>query len=86
MSSIVSVTTKVRDPVAVDSASRLGLPEPVHGTAELFSDRATGLLVTLPGWLDPVVCVTATGELKFDNDGGLWGPQDQLDRGCPTLP
>ena len=37
MSHIVSVKTEVRDPVAIAAACRrLGLPEPVHGTAKLF--------------------------------------------------
>ena len=80
MSHIVTVKTEVRDPIAVAAACRrLGLPEPVLGTAQLFSDRATGLLVKLPGWLYPVACDTATGELKFDNYGGSWGPQEHLD-------
>jgi len=81
VSHIVTVKTEVRDPVAVAAACRrLGLPEPVHGTAQLFSDQATGLLVRLPGWLYPVACDTATGELKFDNYNGSWGPQEHLDR------
>ena len=81
MSHIVSVKTEVRDPVAVGAACRrLGLPEPVHGTAQLFSDKATGLLVSLPGWLYPVACDTATGELKFDNYNGSWGQQEHLDK------
>ena len=37
MSHIVSIQTEVRDPAAVAAACRrLGLPEPVHGTARLF--------------------------------------------------
>ena len=56
MSHIVSIKTEVRDPAAVAAACRrLGLPEPVHGTARLFEGEATGLLVKLPGWLYPVV-------------------------------
>ena len=43
MSHIVSVSTKIRDSVAVTAAcQRLGLPQPVQGTAELFSGEATG--------------------------------------------
>ena len=61
MSHIVTIKTEVRDPQAVASACRrLGLPEPVHGTATLFSGEATGLLVKLPDWLYPVVLDTAT--------------------------
>ena len=81
MSHIVTIATEVRDPDAVAAACRrLGLPEPVHGTAMLFEGNATGLLVRLPGWLYPVVCDTATGSLRFDNYGGRWGRQEQLDR------
>ena len=81
MSHIVSIKTEVRDPAAVVAACRrLGLPEPVHGTARLFEGEATGLLVKLPGWLYPVVCDVQTGELRYDNYGGSWGPQEHLDR------
>jgi len=81
LSHIVTVKTEVRDVSAVFAACRrLGLPEPVHGTAKLFEGEATGLLVKLPGWLYPVVCNTATGELRYDNYNQAWGPQEHLDR------
>ena len=81
MSHIVTITTEVRDPTAVAAACRrLALPEPVHGTATLFSGEATGLLVKLPGWLYPVCIETATGAMKFDNYGGSWGDQEHLDK------
>jgi hypothetical protein len=81
VSHIVTIATQVRDPQAVAAACRrLGLPEPVHGTARLFEGEATGLLVKLPGWLYPVVCDTATGSVRFDNYQGRWGDQQQLDR------
>jgi hypothetical protein len=80
MSHIVTVATEVRDPVAVVAACRrLGLPEPVHGTATLFSGQATGLLVRLPEWLYPICVDTASGTLRYDNFGGSWGAQEQLD-------
>jgi hypothetical protein len=81
VSHIVTIATEVRDPTAVAAACRrLALPEPVHGTAILFSGEATGLLVKLPGWLYPVCIETATGAMKFDNYGGSWGDQEHLDR------
>jgi hypothetical protein len=81
MSHVVTIATEVRDPDAVAAACRrLGLPAPARGTATLFEGRATGLLVNLPGWLYPVVCDTATGSVRFDNYGGRWGEQAQLDR------
>ena len=81
MSHIVSVQTEVRDPIAISAACRrLGLPEPVHGTAQLFSDQATGLLRQRAGWLDPAVIDTATGQVRFDNYEGRWGDPKLLDR------
>ena len=80
MSHTVQIQTEVRDPTAVAAACRrLGLPEPVHGTVQLFSGEATGLLVKLPDWLYPVACDTATGQLRYDNYGGSWGRQEHLD-------
>src|SRR5262245_55984478 len=79
MSHIVVIQTKVRDPQAVAAAcQRLKLPAPTHGTAKLFSGEATGLLVQLPGWQYPAVVDTNTGAVKFDNFGGEWGDQAQL--------
>ena len=50
MSHVVSIQTEVRDQVAVAAAcQRLGLPAPTQGTAKLFSDQVSGLLVQLPG-------------------------------------
>ena len=81
MSHIVTIRTEVRDPQAVAAACRrLGLPEPAHGTAKLFSGEATGLLVRLPGWLYAAVVDTATGQVRFDNYGGEWGPREHLDK------
>jgi hypothetical protein len=81
MSHIVTISTEVRDPVAVVAACRrLGLAEPVQGTASLFEGQATGLLVRLPGWLYPVVCDTGSGQVRFDNYNGSWGKQEELDR------
>ncbi len=81
MSHIVQIQTEVRDVAAVRAAcERLGLPQPVEGTHRLFSGQETGLGVQLPGWMYPVVCNPATGQLRFDNYGGHWGEQAQLDR------
>jgi len=81
LSHIVSIKTEVRDPAAVHSACRrLGLPEPVRGTARLFEGEAAGLLVKLRDWLYPVVVDTATGHVRFDNYNGAWGRQEHLDR------
>jgi len=76
MSHIVSIRTRLHDPVAVGAAcQRLGLATPTHGTAKLFSGEATGLLVQLPNWQYPVVIDTTTGNVKFDNYEGAWKEQ-----------
>jgi hypothetical protein len=81
MSHIVTIATKVQDPVAVLAAcQRLNLPEPVHATATLFSGEATGLLVKLRDWVYPVVVDTATGQVAYDNFEGSWGDPKLLDR------
>lgn len=81
MSHIVHIKTQVRDPVAVEAACRrLGLPEPIQGKHRLFSGEAAGLAITLPGWHYPVVFDTATADAKYDNYGGHWGEQNELDR------
>ena len=80
MSHIVKIPSKVRDPVAVAAAcQRLGLPAPVQGTAQLYSGAATGLIVQLPGWEYPLAIDTQTGVIHYDNFGGEWGEQAQLD-------
>jgi hypothetical protein len=79
MSHIVTVQVQVKDAVALAAACRrLGLSEPVQGTATLFSSQATGHIVQLPGWTYPVVFDTAAGEAHFDNYAGDWGDQKEL--------
>ena len=80
MSHIVTIKTEVRDAEAVQAACRrLGLAEPIQETVKLFSGEATGLAVRLPDWQYPVVCNTASGQIRFDNFGGHWGNQKHLD-------
>jgi hypothetical protein len=81
MSHIVEVQTECRDPVAVAAAcTRLGLPEPIRGTATFYSGQAEGLLVQLPGWRYPAVVDTATGTVRHDHFGGRWGDPAELGR------
>jgi hypothetical protein len=81
MSHIVTIETKVHDPAALTAACRrLGLAEPVHGTAKLYSGEATGLSVNLPGWQYPLVVDTAAGSIKYDNYEGRWGDPADLQR------
>ena len=81
MSHIVSIKTQVRDAAAVRAAcQRLGLAEPVQGTARLFSGDATGLVIPLPDWQYPVVADLTSGQLSYDTFGGRWGDSRHLDR------
>jgi hypothetical protein len=81
LSHIVTVKSEVRDAAAVKAAcQRLGLADPVQGKTKLFSGEVEGLAVKLPDWVYPVVCDTASGQIKFDNFGGRWGDQKHLDR------
>jgi hypothetical protein len=81
VSHLVQIKTQLRDANALAAAcTRLGLGAPVAGTAQLFSGRATGLLVRLPGWEYPVVVDTASGEVRYDNYEGRWGQPAELDK------
>ena len=81
MSHIVTIRTRVTDPLSLAAACRrLGLDAPAHGTAQLYAGGATGLVVKLPGWHYPLVVDTASGTLQFDNYGGAWGAQSELDK------
>jgi len=81
LSHIVTIATEIRDAAAVRAAChRLGLETPVHGTAKLFSDQATGLIVKLPGWRYPAVCQLESGEIRYDNYEERWGANSRLDR------
>ena len=81
MAHIVEIKTEVRDAAAVRAAcQRLELPPPVQGAHRLFSGRVSGLGVELPAWRYPVVCQLETGEIRYDNFDGHWGPQQHLDR------
>ena len=81
MSHIVTIQTRVHDPQAVAAACRrLSLGPPLHGTAELFSGEAEGLVVRFLGWQYPAVIDLLTGTVRYDNFNGQWGDQVQLDR------
>ena len=81
MSHVVTIQTQIRDAAALAAACRrLGLPQPVHDTVQLYSSPATGLVVRLPDWRYPVVVDIAKGEMHMDNFEGRWGEQSQLDK------
>ena len=81
MSHTVTIKTEIKDAAAVRAAcERLKLPAPVHGKTKLFSGEVEGLAVQLPDWVYPVVADVPTGKLAYDNFGGRWGTQRELDR------
>ncbi len=81
MSHIVTIETKVHDPMAVEAACRrLALPVPAAGTARLYSGEANGLIVRFPGWQYPAVIDTLTGVIGYDHFEGRWGDPRELDR------
>jgi len=83
MSHVVQIQSRVHDPVALAAACRrLGLAEPVQGTAHLYGGEATGVLVQFPGWQYPAVIDTSAGTIQYDNFEGRWGDQTHLDRLC----
>ena len=81
MSHVVTIRTMVRDRAAVDAACRrLRWALPRMGEASLYSGEVSGLVVTVPDWVYPVVADLASGQLRYDNFGGAWGDVRQLDR------
>jgi hypothetical protein len=80
ISHLVTIKTELRDLAAIKAAcKRLGLPDPVDGKHKLYSGEVKGVGVQLKGWTFPVVCDTKTGQAQYDNYGGRWGEQKQLD-------
>lgn len=80
MSHIVSIKTEIRDEAALSAACRrLRLNEPEIETVDLFQEQATGHAVRLRDWRYPVVCDLPTGQIYYDNFGGRWGKQQELD-------
>jgi hypothetical protein len=79
VSHVVTIKAEIRDPAALRLAcQRLKLDEPKYETVRLFSGQATGWTVKLPDWQYPVVANTDTGQIAFDNFGGRWGNDAEL--------
>jgi hypothetical protein len=78
MSHILKLEAKLTDVKAVEAACRrLGLKEPYHGTANIYSGKQTGLVVQLPGWNYPIV-INGEGAVTYDNFNGHWGKIEHL--------
>lgn len=81
VSHIVTIQTKIHDPVAIAAACvRLQLQAPAMGSVQLYSGEASGVVVQLPDWQYPLVIETLTGAIRYDNFEGHWGDPAHLDR------
>jgi len=49
------------------------------GKHRLYGGSPDGVGIRLPGWRYPVVVDPATGVVTYDNYGGSWGAEDELD-------
>lgn len=50
------------------------------GKHTFYSGAAEGIGILLKDWTYPVVVNPKTGEVSYDNFGGSWGHQDEIDR------
>ena len=68
-------------PMVMESIRQLGLECLGEGKHKLFSNQtAEGIAFKLPGWSYPVVINPISGEAVYDNYGGNWGAQIELDK------
>ena len=65
--------------ITIAACHRRQLAAPVHGKHRLYSGEVEGLAVQLREWHYPAVCRIETGEVVYDNFGGRWGEQGELD-------
>lgn len=82
MSHIVKVAIQMKNVPCLERAIKhLQLDSLGNGTHTLFgSQKATGIGFKLPGWNYPVVVDPVKGEAVYDNYGGSWGKQIELDK------
>ena len=52
---------------------------PCSGHDKAVQRRSDRLAGPVPGWQYPAVIDTLTGEIRYDNYGGKWGDQSQID-------
>lgn len=53
-----------------------------RGKHRIYSGEYEGVGIQLPGWNYPAIVNLETGEIKYDNYGGSWGKQEELDGLC----
>jgi len=46
----------------------------------VFRKKVKGILVRFPSWSFPIVVDLPTGKIQYDNYGGQWGNQKELDK------
>lgn len=80
MSHTVTVKTQIKDADVIDRVcKKLGLPTPEKASGRLYDGKQTnGLKVKLRGWRYPVDIDIESGELNYDNYGGSWGSETEL--------
>lgn len=49
------------------------------GTHKLYGGPVKGVGIQLKNWNYPVIVNPETGEVSYDNFGGSWGDQDEID-------
>lgn len=85
MSHIVKVkSVEVKDKSALLDAVKMVdgaklLQDGNNVSHKLYNSHKTGVGVSLKGWNYPVVFDVEAGEVSYDNYGGSWGKQDELD-------
>jgi hypothetical protein len=81
MSHVVTVKVEMTDRDAIQAAcDRLQLKLQDEAKHTLYGGaKVQGLRVDLPGWSYPVV-IDEAGSIHYDNYGGSWGEQLELDK------
>lgn len=82
MSHIATVRIKIKDMQALEAVCReLNIPAEIKTQqVSLYSGSVDAVAsIRLPGWTYPVA-IKADGTLQFDNYGGKWGAQAELNR------
>lgn len=84
MSHTVKVAVSLSNREFLEAArEKLNLPAFKEGRHQLYDGtQMNGLALQLPNWRYPIVIDIAKGEAKYDNYGGTWGKQVELDKLC----
>lgn len=81
MSHVVTCKVEMKNRDALNAAiDHLGLENLGQGNHRLYGRSVDGVGLKLPDWNYPVVINPETGEAFYDNYGGSWGKQLELDK------